>query len=73
MSPDKNANHQQRKHVDQDPELPEQDTNNIGTVGHVDYSPKEGKGSFKDIGKENKKKPNEQGIGENEENHKTDF
>jgi hypothetical protein len=70
MTPDRNADHQVRKHVDQDPESESQDVNNIGTVGFIDYRPKEGKGSFKNIGKLKKKKPNEEGIGENEENHK---
>ena len=73
MIPDKKTSHEQRKHVDQEPELPSQDVNNIGTVGYVDYKHKEGKGSFKDIGKLSKKRPNEEGIGENEENHKTDL
>lgn len=73
MIPVKKSDHTERKHVHQDPELPAQDTNNIGTVGFVDYKPKEGKGSFKNIGKGPRKKPNEEGIGENEENHSTKF
>jgi hypothetical protein len=71
MIPDKETSHEQRKHVDQDPESADQDVNNIGTVGYVDYKSKEGKGSFKNIGKPKKKGPNEGGIGENEENHST--
>jgi hypothetical protein len=73
MIQERDASHDQRKHVDQDAELPAQDQNNIGTVGFVDYKRKEGKGSFKNIGKLAKKKPNEEGIAENEENHQTIF
>lgn len=71
MLHDENVNKTARKHVDQDPELPSQDVNNIGTVGFVSYKDKEGKGSFKNIGKDKIKKTNEQGIGENEEDHST--
>ena len=72
MLPDEKSNKTVRKHVDQEPELPGQDVNNIGTVGFVSYKDKEGKGSFKKIGKEHQhKKPNEEGIGENEEDHST--
>lgn len=70
MVPDKRSKKIERHHVDQDPELPSQDVNNIGTVGYVSYKDKEGKGSFKNIGKEHKK-PNVEGIGENEEDHST--
>lgn len=71
MLPDENLRKAERKHVDQEPKLPSQDVNNIGTVGFVSYKDKEGKGSFKNIGKERHKKPNEEGIGENEEDHST--
>lgn len=74
MLPDEKSKKAERKHVDQEPELPSQDVNNIGTVGFVSYKDKEGKGSFKNIGKEQKhKKTNEEGIGENEEDHSTKF
>ena len=71
MTPDKNSKHSERKHVDQDPELPAQDVNNIGTVGYVNYKDKEGKGSFKNISNPKPKGPNVEGIGENEEDHST--
>ena len=71
MLSDEESKHKERKHVDQDPESPSQDVNNIGTVGHVSYKDKEGKGSFKNIGKPNPKTPNIDGIGENEEDHST--
>lgn len=71
MLQDGNSKHQERKHVDQDPEVPAQDVNNIGTVGFISYKDKEGKGSFKNIGKLKPKGPNIDGIGENEEDHST--
>ncbi|HUH33095.1 MAG TPA: hypothetical protein VLZ28_04025 [Daejeonella sp.] len=71
MVHDENSKHNERKHVDQDPDIPAQDVNNIGTVGYISYKDKEGKGSFKNIGKLKSKGPNLDGIGENEENHST--
>ena len=71
MLPDGKSKKTERHHVDQEPELPSQDANNIGTVGYISYKDKEGKGSFKNIGKERHKKPNVEGIGENEEDHST--
>ncbi|NEU07177.1 hypothetical protein GZH53_02525 [Flavihumibacter sp. R14] len=71
MIPDNNSKHSERKHVHQDPETLPQDVNNIGTVGFVSYKDKEGKGSFKKIGKLKSIGPNEEGIGENEEDHST--
>lgn len=64
-------NKKQRKHQNSEPQEAGQDVNNIGTVGFISYSKKEGKGSFKNIGKLADKKPNIEGIGENEENHAT--
>jgi len=71
MSPDNNSKHNERKHANQDPELPPQDVNNIGTVGFVSYKDKEGKGSFKNISNPKPKGPNVEGVGENEEDHST--
>ena len=71
MPQDESQKHRERRHVDEDPELPAQDVNNIGTVGFVSYKDKEGKGSFKNIGKLKPKGPNIDGIGENEEDHST--
>lgn len=49
-----------------------QSQNNIGTVGHISYQPKEGKGSFKKISERvEKKAPNIHGEGENQEIHWT--
>ncbi|WP_026898019.1 hypothetical protein [Daejeonella oryzae] len=49
--------------------------NNIGTLGHVSIKHDEGKGSFKKVSElvNKSRKPNVEGLGENEENHSTRF